>query len=1049
MKYSLKEIFLDEAALGIEDLPEDAVVRVVLYKGAIKVIVIKKDSNSSKDIFANISAYEPYDHQGNCLNAFIVGWSKTNVKGLGPFVYDLLLELAGETGVTPDRESVSKSASKVWKYYFFNRNDVEKKPLDDIINPKTPPKEDDCLFISSQGDNSDGEIEEPWLNYVYYKTNQNILNKLKELNKVSFEGTVKEGMVPQGSADERPLHGAPTYFYPTGRSLPKHMQDDGATKKARKWNKDGSLLNVDKLEDEQKEKKQWYKLEHSFKESVVLDSNKRYHVSNKKLRKFSIKSIPKQEVSFKPKGFWYACGDAWLRFAKGEGLGVGKYLYEIEINDSNVLKLNTAKQLEDFTEEFSPNGKDAELLKGMFIDWPKVAEKWDGIELCPYVSEKRYSLGWYNTLDVASGCIWNKKAIKKIKLVEKLNESHGNKINWAKIKKTKGVADSYKGQVNAYVLYIDKQSGRPIAGVDYSKLEGEDEIYIDFIGVKPDWKGKGLGKALVRDLAKEYGYKNINWGMVTDEGEKLKTSMEKEMEPFFKRGYDLWGRSLKETFLNEFSSLSTAAIVAGNIKPSQWDSYNAPRVDKKKIEKNKEYVKKLDVTTIKGKNGIEVAVDKTDPQYKRQISIVKNDNVIDWKEPEYLKGKGEHRISKLGYAKIADRNGDLKTDIYLSPYDPNWRRSQEMVQQIVKHWIKNHGNPGAFPEPDATMYVSIKEEWQNLKDNLFAESAESQDEFENIEQHLKARGLDPEKTKVITDLATNTAVFLLYNLSGKLVGFQQYYPQGPKNIKAGMDPRLAKYFTWVTREGNKKSLAVWGLETVDKRPFMFLTEGIFDAIKLQNEGLPAIAVLGNDPKMLQPWLKALQKYVIAVTDNDAAGRKLKNLADLSLSTPEPYKDLGEMPQDEISVWLARHLPSSIFEEATHAKSLWHSLKEYYPHDPAVNYHKVEPGIENDFNTMNQIFYHGSNKEFAPGDYILPPAETGEISEKGRKKNLDKVFFTLDKGSAKIYAGRAKQSFGSGSPSVYIVRPIGEIEWLNKKPGTTVLMAPAAMVVKKI
>lgn len=1046
MKYSLRKIFLNEAALGIEDLPEDAVVQVIKTESAISVLVKKRGKDRLKDVYAKISAALPHDFQGACLNAYIVYDSKSNIKGLGPLVYDIMLELAGSAGIAPDRESVSGEASNIWKYYLNNRNDIEKVPLDDINAPKTPPPEDDCLFISSQAT----EIKKHWLNYAYYKQNQETISKLKKLDKIIFghDDKVKEGMVPQGSADERPLHGAPTYFYPTGRSLPKHMQDDGATKKARKWNKDGGLLDVDELESEQEKKKQWYKLEHSLREMVELDSSQRYHVSNKKLRKFSIKSTTKQEINFKPKGFWYAFGDAWLKFARSEGLGGGKYLYKVEVNEANILKLSTAEEIENFTEEFSPGGKYEDLPGGLFIDWPRVAEKWNGIELNPYVTEKRFSLGWYNTLDIASGCIWNKRAIKKIKLVEKLNESNESRTNWAKIKKTSGVADSYKGQINAYILYTDRDSGKPIAGVDYSKLEGEDEIYIDFIGVRPDWKGKGIGKALVRDLAKEYGYKNINWGMVTDDGEKLKKSMEKEMEPYFKRGYDLWGRSLKEVFLKEFSALSTAAIEAGNIKPSQWDSYDAPRVDKKKIEKNKEYVKKLDVTTVKGKNGIEVAVDKTDPQYKRQISIVKDDDVIDWKEPKYLKGKGEHRISKLGYAKIADRNGDLKTDIYLSPYDPNWRRSQEMVQQIVKHWIKNHGNPGAFPDPNAEMFVSIKEEWQNLKDSLFAESTETSYE-EDIEQHLKSRGLDPEKTKVITDLATNTAVFLLYNLSGKLVGFQQYYPQGPKNMKAGMDPRLAKYFTWVTREGNKKSLAVWGLETVDKRPFMFLTEGIFDAIKLQNEGLPAIAVLGNDPKMLRPWLKAMQKYVIAITDNDAAGRKLKKLADLSLSTPEPYKDLGEMPQDEISTWLAKHLPSSIFEEAVHAKNLWLSLKEYYPHDPAVNYHKVEPGIENEFNTMNQIFYHGSNREFAPGDYILPPAETGEISEKGRKKNLDKVFFTLDKGSAKIYAGRAKQSLGTGSPNVYMVRPMGEIEWLNKKPGTTVLMAPSAMVIKKV
>jgi hypothetical protein len=117
-------------------------------------------------------------------------------------------------------------------------------------------------------------------------------------------------------------------------------------------------------------------------------------------------------------------------------------------------------------------------------------------------------------------------------------------------------------------------------------------------------------------------------------------------------------------------------------------------------------------------------------------------------------------------------------------------------------------------------------------------------------------------------------------------------------------------------------------------------------------------------------------------------------------------------------------------ESTVAKQLWESVKE-------------------EVDLLGKTIYHGTNRDFSSGDYIKPPEETGEISEKGRKKNLNKVFFTLDKGSAKIYAGRAVQSFGFGDPSVYEVEPVGEIEWSNKTPGTTVLMAPMARVIRKI
>src|SRR5690606_17340554 len=66
-----------------------------------------------------------------------------------------------------------------------------------------------------------------------------------------------------------------------------------------------------------------------------------------------------------------------------------------------------------------------------------------------------------------------------------------------------------------------------------------------------------------------------------------------------------------------------------------------------------------------------------------------------------------------------------------------------------------------------------------------------------------------------------------------------------------------------------------------------------------------------------------------------------------------------------------------------------------------------------------------------------------------KKNLDKVFFTLDPNSAKIYAGRARHSFGKGTAIVYQVVPDEPVEWLNTTKGTTVVMAPSATITKVV
>lgn len=108
---------------------------------------------------------------------------------------------------------------------------------------------------------------------------------------------------------------------------------------------------------------------------------------------------------------------------------------------------------------------------------------------------------------------------------------------------------------------------------------------------------------------------------------------------------------------------------------------------------------------------------------------------------------------------------------------------------------------------------------------------------------------------------------------------------------------------------------------------------------------------------------------------------------------------------------------------------------------------LEEREENEEYRLNsKPFYHGTSTVFnlEPGDEILPPKQTSKLSEKGRRKNLDKVFFTQDPKSAKIYADKAKREFG-GKSVVYEVIPDVPIEWLNKTPGTTVAMSPKALI----
>ena len=130
-------------------------------------------------------------------------------------------------------------------------------------------------------------------------------------------------------------------------------------------------------------------------------------------------------------GFWYACGNEWLEWLKWEmPHWIGKYIYAVELNEDSILKITNQREFESFEEEFKAGGHDpysAFSRSGVdSIDWPRVARKYAGIEICPYQSSKRNSSMWYYPWDVASGCIWSSRGIKSLRLISKTSENPSN-----------------------------------------------------------------------------------------------------------------------------------------------------------------------------------------------------------------------------------------------------------------------------------------------------------------------------------------------------------------------------------------------------------------------------------------------------------------------------------------------------------------------------------------------------------------------------------------------------------------------------------------------
>ena len=122
----------------------------------------------------------------------------------------------------------------------------------------------------------------------------------------------------------------------------------------------------------------------------------------------------KLDIGTKPRGLWYGFGSSWIDWVDME-MPEWNYdhIFKINVNPNKVLQINTLYELIQFDNEFSiPHG----FYKN--IDWKKVSQSYDGIEINPYQYKARMTLNWYYGWDVASGCIWNPNAIINI---QKLN----------------------------------------------------------------------------------------------------------------------------------------------------------------------------------------------------------------------------------------------------------------------------------------------------------------------------------------------------------------------------------------------------------------------------------------------------------------------------------------------------------------------------------------------------------------------------------------------------------------------------------------------------
>ena len=148
--------------------------------------------------------------------------------------------------------------------------------------------------------------------------------------------------------------------------------------------------------------------------------------------------------------------------------------------------------------------------------------------------------------------------------------------------------------------------------------------------------------------------------------------------------------------------------------------------------------------------------------------------------------------------------------------------------------------------------------------------------------------------------------FLLgYSDNQDMVTIPMHNPDG--SVLLGFVARSVEGKEFKNTPGLPKSKILFNLHRVRKHDTVYVVESSFDAIRLDQNGIPAVATLGANVSRTQTEL--LTKYfnnAIIVGDNDDAGKgmqqkildRLGNRATL-ITIPSRFKDIGDMTDDDI------------------------------------------------------------------------------------------------------------------------------------------------------
>jgi len=144
--------------------------------------------------------------------------------------------------------------------------------------------------------------------------------------------------------------------------------------------------------------------------------------------------------------------------------------------------------------------------------------------------------------------------------------------------------------------------------------------------------------------------------------------------------------------------------------------------------------------------------------------------------------------------------------------------------------------------------------------------------------------------------------------------------QSPDGMTIGFVARTIEGKEFKNTPGLPKSKILFNLHRVKQSNKIYVVESSFDAIRLDQVGMPAVATLGANVSKNQ--IELLEKYfneICLISDNDEAGKsmskkmtdKLKSRVSI-IQLDAKYKDIGDM-QDSDIIKLDNSIEKSILE----------------------------------------------------------------------------------------------------------------------------------------